>query len=187
MLYKLFRDIGNYKGWSVPNTDEAITDVNTLFDCIQLLLAVVIYCSWLFLIVFMHFVRDYGKSGFKVEMYSIYCSMKEVFSFFYILSHWVCFGIMTCLLIIDYEIDGKILPEYIDDDNNELYNAPYRSKITLYTKLNVWFYTSFAIYFLVGVYNTLLAVELFCDRGRVPDGNPVFARPDYIGQNLGWR
>ena len=83
--------------------------MNTLFDCIQLLLAVVIYCSWLYLVVFMHFVREYGKSGFKVEMYSIYCSLKEVFSFFYILSHWVCFGIMTCLLIIDYEIDGRIL------------------------------------------------------------------------------
>ena len=115
-----------------------------------------------------------------------YCSVKEVFSCLYILSHWVCFAFMTYLLIIDYRIDGNILPYYQDEDYHWHFNYVFQSRMTHDSKFAIWFHTSLAIYFIAGINNTVLAVELFTDRGRVPykDGN--FARPDYIGQNLGW-
>ena len=54
------------------------------------------------------------------------------------------------------------------------------------SKFAIWFHTSLAIYFISGIINTMLAVELFGDRGRVPYQDRNFARPDYIGQNFGW-
>ena len=48
------------------------------------------------------------------------------------------------------------------------------------TKFAVWVYASLAIYFLAGISNTILAVELFGDRGRIPSPDQNFARPDYI-------
>ena len=120
------------------------------------------------MIVFMHFIREYGKSGFKVRMCNKYCSVKEVLSSLYILSHWVCTAIAITFLIIDY----KIWEEEID--------IPY------YLLYDIWPLLSFVIYFLAGLYNTKLAIELFRDRGRVPDFDPAFALPDYIGQNMNW-
>ena len=134
----------------------------------------------------MHFIRKYGQAGFKVEMCSIYCSLKEVFSCLYILSHWVCVALMTYLLIIDYRIDGNIISYYWDADNQLNYNYVFPSRLTHDSKFAICFHTSLAIYFIAGIKNTVLAVELFGDRGRVPDRDGTFARPDYIGQNLGW-
>ena len=54
------------------------------------------------------------------------------------------------------------------------------------SKFAIWYYIFLAIYFIAGINNTVLAVELFGDRGRVPYKDPVFTRPDYIGQNSGW-
>ena len=139
----------------------------------------------------MHYLREYGQSGFKVEMYTIYCSLKEVFACLYILSHWFCTAIMICIVTIDSKIDGNTLllycfdPTIVDLDHCYLH-YPWPSRITHSTKLSVWFYTSLAIYFLAGINNTVLAVELFRDRGRQPDRDPVFTHPDYIGQNMGW-
>ena len=82
---------------------------------IELLVAYVLYASWLLLIVFIHYIRQYGQSGFKVEMCNRYCSMKEVLSCLYIVSHWVCMAIMTYMVIIDNKIDGKIVPAYLKD------------------------------------------------------------------------
>ena len=81
---------------------------------IELPVAIVLFLSWQLLIVYSHFIRKYGQSGFKVEMYTRYCSVKEVLSCLYILSHWVCFAIITYLVIIDYKIDGNIVPFYWD-------------------------------------------------------------------------
>ena len=153
---------------------------------IELPVAVVLFLSWLLLTVYIHFIRQYGKSGYKVEMCNIYCSVKEVMSSLYIFSHWVCMAIMTYLVIIDIKIDGNVLRGYFDKDGHEHINYPYPSRITHDTKFAIWGYTSLAIYFISGISNTALAVELFTDRGRVPDRNPTFARPDYIGQNAGW-
>ena len=138
----------------------------------------------------MHYIREYGQSGFKVEMYNIYCSIKEVLSCLYILSHWTCTAIMIWIVTIDYKIDEKTLERYCiwdDDGIHCLSDYTWESIITHSAKLSVWFYTSLAIYFLAGLNNTVLAVELFRDRGRVPDQDGVFAKPDYIGQNMGWR
>ena len=111
--------------------------------------------------------------------------MKEVLSCLYIVSHWVCMAIMTYLVIIDIKIDGKIVPRYLKDsfDPNEpfKYDYPWQSIITHDTSFAVWVYISLAIYFLSGISNTVLAIELFRDRGRLPSGNKVFALPDYIG------
>ena len=153
---------------------------------IELPVAVVIFLSWLLLIVYMHFIRQYGQSGYKVEMCNIYCSVKEVMSSLYILSHWVCMAIMTYLVIIDIKIDGNFLPYYLDESGDWHKDYAYPSRITHDTMFAIWGYTSLAIYFISGICNTALAVELFTDRGRVPDREPVFARPDYIGQNAGW-
>ena len=155
---------------------------------IEFLLAIVIFISWLLLIVFIHFIRKYGQAGFKVEMANIYCSVKEVLSCLYMLSHWTCIAIMTCLVIINYKINGSIVPIYWDG-NKEFkytYDFVYPSLLTHDSKFAIWFYITLAIYFIAGIYNTMLAVELFGDRGRVPDREPCFTRPDYIGQNLGW-
>ena len=125
-------------------------------------------------------------------MFTIYCSIKEVYSCLYIVSHWVCTAIMISLVTIDYTIDGGIVAQYCPDPNAPVdydhcyIHYPWVSIITHSTKLSVWYYTSFAIYFLAGLNNTVLAVELFRDRGRVPDRDGFFARPDYIGQNMGW-
>ena len=79
---------------------------------IELLVAVIFFLSWLLLIVYSHYIRQYGQSGFKVEMCNIYCSEKEVFSCLYLLSHWTCFAIMLYLGITDNLIDGTIVPYY---------------------------------------------------------------------------
>ena len=79
---------------------------------IEYLVAIVFFLSWLLLIVYMHFIRKYGQAGFKVAMCSIYCSVKEVYSSLYILSHWLCMAIMTYLVIIDNKIDGNILSSF---------------------------------------------------------------------------
>ena len=129
------------------------------------------------MIVFMHFIREYGKSGFKVRMCNKYCSVKEVLSSLYIVSHWVCTAIVITLLIIDYKIDGNYAYDWYED---------WESIITHRPKLAFWLYPSIVIYFLAGLYNTKLAIELFRDRGRVPDFDPAFALPDYIGQNMNW-
>ena len=71
-------------------------------------------------------------------------------------------------------------------EGHHLHHYPYPSLLTHDTKFAIWFYTILAIYFLAGINNTVLAVELFGDRGRVPDQDGTFARPDYIGQNSGW-
>ena len=157
---------------------------------IELLVAYVLFASWLLLIVFMHYIRQYGQSGFKVEMFNRYCSMKEVLSSLYIVSHWICMAIMTYMVIINNRIDGNIVPRYLKDayDWNEpwKYDYPWQSIITHDTSFAIWVYTSLAIYFLAGISNTFLAVELFRDRGRIPSGDSLFALPDYIGQNMGW-
>ena len=119
-------------------------------------------------------------------MCNIYCSVKEVYSSLYILTHWLCMAIMTYLVIIDNKIDGNILPYFCDAEDNWHKDYVYPSLITHDTKFAIWYYTSLAIYFIAGISNTALAVELFGDRGRVPDRDPTFAKPDYIGQNLGW-
>ena len=54
------------------------------------------------------------------------------------------------------------------------------------SKFTIWFFTILSIYFIAGICNTVLAVELFGDRGRVPDRDPAYTHPDYIGQNSGW-
>ena len=87
------------------DTDEY--DEMTLMYCLSLFLCTVLFFSWLLMIVFMHFIREYGKSGFKVRMCNLYCSVKEVLSSLYIVSHWVCTAIVISLLIIDYRIDGN--------------------------------------------------------------------------------
>ena len=94
---------------------------------IEFLAAIVLFSSWLLLIVYIHFIRQYGQSGFKVAMCNIYCSVKEVLSCFYILSHWVCMAIMTYLVIVDYKVDGKIVPRYKKDeyDDNEPWKYDY--------------------------------------------------------------
>ena len=139
----------------------------------------------MFLIVFMHFIRKYGQSGFKVEMCNRYCSVKEVFSCLYIFSHWVCVAIMTYLVIVDNIIDGNILKLYHEHHHHHKHYV-YQSLLTHSTKFAIWYYTILAFYFIVGINNTVLAVELFGDRGRVPYKDPAFTRPDYIGQNSGW-
>ena len=130
----------------------------------------------------------YGQSGFKVEMCNIYCSVKEVLSCLYILSHWACFAIMTYLIIIDYKIDGNIVSHYWDGKFPVHWQIDYvyPSLITHDSKFAIWLYTILSIYFIAGINNTMLAVELFGDRGRVPDLDGTFARPDYIDQNSGW-
>ena len=153
---------------------------------IELLVACVIFLSWMMLIVFMHFIREYGQSGFKVEMFNRYCSVKEVLSCIYIFSHWVCVAIMTYLVILDIKIDGNIVPSYHDNEKHHHYDYVYPSLLTHSTKFAIWYYTILAIYFIAGINNTVLAVELFGDRGRVPYQDATFARPDYIGQNSGW-
>ena len=160
---------------------ETYYDEDTLLLSIELPVAIVFFLSWLFLIVYSHFLRKYGQSGFKVEMCSRYCSMKEVFSCLYILSHWVCFGIVTYLVIIDYKIDGKILPTYEDADLHHLYDYVFPSLMTHDSMFATWLFIALAIYFIAGISNTLLAIELFGDRGRVPYQDGAFARPDYIG------
>ena len=123
-------------------------------------------------------------------MFTIYCSIKEVYSCLYIITHWTCTAIMIYIVTIDYKIDGKTLriycpdPELIDLDHCFL-DYVWPSVITDST-FAIWFYTSLAIYTLAGLNNTALAVELFRDRGRIPDSDGAFARPDYIGQNMGW-
>ena len=87
----------------------------TLFLGIELLVAIVLFSSWLLLIVYMHYIREYGKSGFKVDMYTIYCSVKEVLSCLYIITHWTCTAIMIWIVTYDYEIDGKTLERYCPD------------------------------------------------------------------------
>ena len=138
----------------------------------------------------MHYIREYGKSGFKVDMYTIYCSVKEVLSCLYILTHWTCTAIMIWIVTNDYEIDGKTLERYClynDDGNIQCYyDYTWPSIITYSAKLSIWYYTSLVIYFLAGLNNTVLAVELFRDRGRIPDRDGAFAKPDYLGQNMGW-
>ena len=157
---------------------------------IEFIVAVVIFSSWLLLIVYIHFIRQYGQSGFKKEMCNIYCSVKEVLSCLYILSHWVCMAIMLYLVIIDYKIDGNIVPRYLKDPNDYdepyKYNYAWQSFITHDTTFAIWVYASLIVYFLAGISNTILAVELITDRGRIPSTDRKFARPDYIGQNMGW-
>ena len=99
---------------------------------------------------------------------------------------------MISLVTIDYIIDGNIVYQYCPDpdapvDLDHCYlDYPWQSIITHSTSLSVWYYTCLAFYFLAGLNNTVLAVELFRDRGRIPDRDGFFARPDYIGQNMGW-
>ena len=123
-------------------------------------------------------------------MCNIYCSVKEVLSCLYILSHWTCLAIMLYLLIIDYKIDGNIVPYYRKDawdyDEPMKYDYAWQSFITHDTSFAIWVYASLTVYFLAGISNTILAVELITDRGRAPYSDRNFARPDYIGQNMGW-
>ena len=116
-------------------------------------------------------------------MFNIYCSVKEVFSCLYILSHWVCIAIMTYLVIIDYKIDGNIVPTYWDGNKqwNFDYDYVFPSLMTHDSKFAIWCHITLAIYFIAGISNTVLAIELFGDRGRVPYQDGAFARPDYIG------
>ena len=117
------------------------------------------------MIVFIHFIRAYGRSGFKVEMWNLYCSVKEVLSSLYILSHWISISIMIYYAVIENKIDGNILPLYIDDDVT-YHDYPWPSRVTHPTAIAFLLYSSIGVYFLSGLYNTKLAIELFRDRGR---------------------
>ena len=119
------------------------------------------------MIVFIHFIRAYGRSGFKVEMWNLYCTVKEVLSTLYIISHWTSISIMIYITVIDNKIDGNILLEYIDDDHVWHYDGyAWPSKVTHPTTIAYLLYSSIGVYFLSGLYNTKLAIELFRDRGR---------------------
>ena len=119
------------------------------------------------MIVFIHFIRAYGRSGFKVEMWNLYCTVKEVLSTLYILSHWISIPIMIYIAVIENKNDGIILPYYWDKDTDvRYYDYPWPSKVTHPTAIAYLLYSSIGVYFLSGLYNTKLAIELFRDRGR---------------------
>ena len=85
----------------------------------------------------MHFIRQYGQSGYKVEMCNIYCSIKEVLSSLYIFSHWACIAIMAYLVTIDIKIDGNVLKYFFDEEDHEHYDYVFPSRITHDTKFAI--------------------------------------------------